>query len=419
MNTLVQVGAAQTYFKQDSDVQSTSTNSLQGVSHFGNESNPYDLYFKLGIFFKFFIMHILYFFCLGPLIIIISPIVGYTVLYNQGFVGCQSVAFGQALHLSGYSLAYDILKNSKGARSKSLSLITFIASVLRAFIPTFYRLYLVYHNKENITIFTSRPYIVALLIFINIYFFWLNQFILGITLSDINAKIYCFKQIAYLISPRKISSFLAKKIYPTLNIFDPIPLKTWRNLRKVMNEYGRGYVTRASLNISLVMIAYTFVISILVLVGVVSTYKDPLLLILLEYESLLFFRIFVQIMIGTAFLNDQYQTHRYLLTKNKDIIADFHRLTYLYAGGDPIEPENLIYKEGLRLFKEEFGEENFEEKVVKRSETLITMIEDATEALEFEEKSEPLNVMGIAVSYGMLKGIFFGAASSYLLLYKL
>lgn len=73
-------------------------------------------------------------------------------------------------YLSGYSVAYDILKYSKGNRLQDTGQSTFFWSLIRALIPTFYRIYLVYHKKENIMIFTNRPEVVALVAFINFYF---------------------------------------------------------------------------------------------------------------------------------------------------------------------------------------------------------------------------------------------------------
>ena len=124
------------------------------------------------------------------------------------------------------------------------------------------------------------------------------------------------------------------------------------------------------------MAAYSFILCIILLqiFGIFKVYDDLLLLLILSYESLVFFGIFIYVMLGTAFINDQFKVHKYLLTKNKIIIADFHRLAYIYTGRGAIEPENSIYREGLRVFRKEFGEENFKEKLIERTDLLITII---------------------------------------------
>jgi len=54
-----------------------------------------------------------------------------------------------------------------------------------------------------------------------------------------------------------------RKIYPTLNIFDPVTFKTWSNVRRVVVEYGRKYALRCNFNATITMIFYLFILAIL------------------------------------------------------------------------------------------------------------------------------------------------------------
>jgi len=306
-----------------------------------------------------------------------------------------------------------MLKYVRGLRYNHLGITLVMISIMRAFIPTFYRVFLVYHSGEKIPIWTGKPYVEVILIITNIFFFWFNIFILSVPILDIYSKKHCFKQIGYLISPRKIAEFKEKKLYPTINIFDPVTLKTWSNFRRLMNSYGRKYVLRSNLNVTVTIIVYTIVVLILLLqaFGIVTYYNDPLLLIVLSYEAIVFFSIFILIMLGGAFINDQYRVHKNLLKKNKAIISDFLQLSYLYVGKEAIEPDNYIYKEGLKLLKAELGEDDFEEKLIHRAEKLSTMIDDIVEQLETEEENEPFTVLGVPINYGILKSLGAGAFS--------
>lgn len=319
----------------------------------------------------------------------------------------------EANNLSGYSLAVALMEYARDHRFRHLGTLVLVISLIRALIPTLYRIYTIKVEHQKVALFTSQPIIVVLLFLINTYFFYINTFVLGVAVCDIKARVCNFKQVGFLISPRKISYFVNRKLYPTLNIFCPITLKTWTNLRRVMFEYGKEYRLRNNLNISVVMAAYSLVVCIIVLqlFGVLNAYGDPMLLLVLGFESVVYFTIFIQVMTGTAFINEQYKVHKYLLTKNKSIIADFHRLSHVYAGKDAITPDNIIYREGLKLLKQELGEENFKEKVVERAETLIMMIDDAVSELEFEEINEPFTVMGIAINYTLLKTAVIGVTS--------
>jgi len=318
-------------------------------------------------------------------------------------------------HLFGYNLAINMMKEARNVRFQHLGKSLILISLIRAFIPTFYRLYLVYCKNEDISVWTDKPYLVALIIPVNVLFFFISSFILAVAVLDLNSRTFCLKQIGYLVSPKKLSHFKDRKLYPTVNIFDPITLKTWSNLRRLLVEYGRKYVCRNNFNVTIIMIIYLFILTILVVqvLGIVETYNDPLLLIVLTYESVVFFAIFISIMIGAAFVNNQFGCDKNLLKKNKMIVSDFYRLSKLYVGNNAIEPENYVYKEGLKILKKELGSVNFEEKLVDRAEKLVAIIDDIIEELDFEEQNEPYTVLGIPVNYGLLKTAVFGLVSVF------
>jgi len=316
-------------------------------------------------------------------------------------------------YLFGYNLVFDLLKQARDARPKHLGKFLLLVSVIRGFLPTFYRLYRVYHEHDDIPVWTGKPYIVVILLLINILFFWGNTFTLAVAILDLKSKIFCIKQLGNLISPKKVAFLRERKIYPTLNIFDPVTLKTWSNVRRVVVEYGRKYTLRCNFNITITMIFYLFILAILTLqiLGVVDSYGGDLLQIVFGYEIVVFFAIFAFIMLAVAYSNNQYLVHKNLLKKNKTILSDFNRLSYLYVGEDSIEPDNFIYREGLRLLREELGEENFEKKLIARTEKMTAMINDIIEELDFEELNEPFTVMGIPVTYSVLQALGVGLVS--------
>jgi len=62
-----------------------------------------------------------------------------------------------------------------------------------------------------------------------------------------------------------------------------------------------------------------------------------------------------------ANINDKFRVHRNSLKKVKNILCDFHRLDDVYVGKNPLETACPLREGGLKLLKEELGEENFEE----------------------------------------------------------
>lgn len=315
--------------------------------------------------------------------------------------------------LSGASLASDLVKHARIVRYKNLKKFSILLGVIRALIPTLYRAYEIIHEDKDIPLFTDKPYIVIIIFFINAFFFQINTLVLIIVVEDMKTKIFCLKQIGYLISPKKLSYLKDRKLYPTLNIFDPLTLRTWSNFRKLMNNYGKKFILRNNFNVTVSMTFYFFVIATLLLqtVGIIESYNDTLFVIIFTFDSIVFFTIFIVNMWGAAFINDQYKVHKNLLKKNKTIISDFQRLSNLYVGEHAIEPDNPIYKEGLKLLKQELGEDNFEEKLIARAENLASIIDDIIEDLDFEEKNEPFTVMGVVVHYSLLKSMAVAVAS--------
>lgn len=332
---------------------------------------------------------------------------------HQSFSNLVDAKQFEESHSYGYNLAIDMLKEARKVRFQHLGKTIVLLSLIRAFIPTFYRLYLKYYKNEDIFVWTDKPYIAGSIIFVNTLLFWANCFVLAIAVLDLNSRTFCLKQIGYLISPKKLSHYKDRKLYPTINIFDPITLRTWSNLRRVIVEYGRKYVSRSNFNVAVIMTIYIFVLAILILqvVGIVHTYDDPLLLVVFTYESAVFFGIFVSIMLGGAFINSQFGCDKNLLKKNKMIASDFYRLSSVYVGKDAIQPENYVYREGLKVMKKELGSDNFEEKLIDQSEKLVAIIDDIIEELNFEEENEPYTVLGIPVSYGMLQTAGAGLVS--------
>jgi len=70
-----------------------------------------------------------------------------------------------------YNSVFDMLKQARGARPKRLGQFLLLVSVIRGFLPTFYRSYRVYHEHDDIPVWTGNQYIVVILLLTNILFF--------------------------------------------------------------------------------------------------------------------------------------------------------------------------------------------------------------------------------------------------------
>jgi len=315
--------------------------------------------------------------------------------------------------VDGYALAFDFIQHAKKVRYRHLKSFSMVISVLRALLPTFYRIFEIYYQKQDIPLFTGKPYAAVILFLINAIFFWMNLVIIVTVIEDIKTKIFCLKQVGYMITSKNVCSSSDRKLCPTVNIFDAANLKAWLDLRKLINDYGKKYIHRNHFNVAASLTFYAFILAILLLqlLGVINVYNDPLSLIVFGYESAVFFVIFIVSMYGGACVNDQYKTHKAELKRVKGFISKFQKLSYLYVGENAIEPENPVYREGFRALKQELGEENLQTKLVERSQKLMSTLDELVEDLTFEEANSPFTVMGTAVNFTVVKSLLITVAS--------
>ena len=316
-------------------------------------------------------------------------------------------------YISGYTLSVDMMIEARRSRLKHVGKFIFIVSVVRAFLPTGYRIYLKMVKDDKSSIWTDSLYITIPIFLFNIYYFWLSLSTLCIAISDTFSKIYCLRQMGYLINPKKRNYFSSQKIYPAIDIFDPMTIKAWYRLRRVVSDYGKSYILRNGVNVSIMMLIYIFILAIVVLqlVGVFKRYDNHLLLLVLIYEIVVFYIILLIILIGTAIINNQFKRHKHTLTNDRFLVSDFSRLSHLYAGKNAVEPKNQIYKDGLRLLREELGDTNFGERLRKRINVSIMAIDDVIMCLGSAQINEALSVLKIKVNFTIVKTIIIGTVS--------
>lgn len=333
------------------------------------------------------------------------------------FLSKGETYFGGAKKLFGYCLAIDMVKQTKSLRLKREGWITLAIAIIRAFLPSIYRAYQKYRYDESIAVFGEShfdKYLVASLMIANIYFFWANYVVACQSLSDYRVKRYLMLQLGNLLSVRKLIGFNIKKLYPTLNIFDNITVKTWVNLRKILWKYGAKYQIRQDLDLTVYTVLYVIIILILMLqwLKLVTVPLSTMAMILFSYECFFVSILFVQVLILAAQINDTFQLHMNVLKKIKLVSGDLLYLDYAYFNKDVGEAENYIYKAGVRMLKKELGGEGLEndpekakeffERLERRLSKLISLIDEEIEDLEFEFTNNPYKIVGFRVDWQLL-----------------
>jgi hypothetical protein len=107
--------------------------------------------------------------------------------------------------------------------------------------------------------------------------------------------------LSYLIAPRRFDGFQGKKIFPTINILDPLTLKSWMSMRKLLMDYGKRIDFRLQIDLANCLLFYIVILlvialnlitvdsseQIMLLAGKIIIFMEVSLMIFLAFASLI------------------------------------------------------------------------------------------------------------------------------------
>jgi len=229
--------------------------------------------------------------------------------------------------------------------------------------------------------------------------------------SIITLKFNHLQELYNMINVEKENtSEILDKEYPILNILDFTTLKSWISLRKVFMHLNEQRLERTTLALAIFMIyeIITLLIMALYYFGILpqSTGTDYVKFMkFYATECSLFLITFFILVFYGAKVNDQYDQHKNLINRNRSTVINIFRLYPSMIGENSVKPGTFIYNQGLRMLKQEFGEDfsqvKFDEKLRVLVETYDCMLQD----LEYEEKHYPFKLFGMAVRGTFVKSL--------------
>ena len=322
---------------------------------------------------------------------------------------------------NGYNIALDILRNAGIYTFKPILLVNMTLAIIRASIPSLYRLY---QNESPFGNQISQNMLIQGTFSLNFIFYYANSLLLGKAILDMKKKVFYMKQITNLLSP--IENYYEKKYYPIINIFDPMSLRTWGNLRKILFDYGARFYSRNLLNVSILTGLYFFVVVLLSLhfLGFPSPFYDELYLIVFIFESIVMLVVTFMILFSGAEINEHFKIHKKILKDSKVIISDILNNITFYFGDTAFESNISIYFDGINYLKKEFDLEDFrnnEASIValrERLEMLIRIIDAEMEQIDIDKDIEPFHVLGFEMNKELIKTILAGIAAVGLAIIK-
>lgn len=206
---------------------------------------------------------------------------------------------------------------------------------------------------------------------------------------------------------------------PQINIFDPISLRTWSNVRKLLMYQRHATMVRTSFFATLITVFFCSIIVLVIaeelgyitFMDLIISSPDSFWKYQFILESTIVLVLVVLIMWYGNRLNIQYIRHKDLVSITKVKMEDLLRFTPSFLGKNGIEPHDKVLKEGFKLMKEEFGEENLVKNIQERTLILSNTFEDILRELSVEERKNPFKVMGIPISNNIIRSIYVGLFS--------
>jgi len=328
--------------------------------------------------------------------------------------------------LYGYSLACSLLEKTKQAGSQEWKFGLTVLGMAQATIV----FSTIDFDKNIIEVLETGWKVFALAV---VYFVILLYSIFHI-INVLNTSVWNLKQrevlmdeMAKLISyeKRKKSKENNEAPYPNIDIFDDMSLKTWISLRKVFMHYGDRQMETIGLILTLFVGLNLLGLVFLLMESwfdIYHVFNKSLLDMfkMVGYNCCVLVIFICRIMLSGASLNRQYRQHRELITKNRSLVISLFRSYPKYIGEKPLKPESFFEVEGLRLLKEEFGEDYSKEKLKERLAVLTETYDDILKELTFEETHYPFKIMKVPITFALIKTLLtsiFSGSVAFLIKY--
>lgn len=270
----------------------------------------------------------------------------------------------------------------------------------------------------------------------------------GVARIDILRKKYAMKQLGQLISPKRLENYSGIKLLPTVNLLDPLSLKTWLRLRFLVLDYGKRYFIRheiliplfffcaaGSMGLSLCLFFFfstnqqAFSKSYLIQGG--NTGK---LINFTDFNFLMLSSLLMVLLYKAASINNEFDHHIKILTDNGKIYRDLLNFKELYFEELAKENDERNCLRFYRMKKEKischvqlaFAREikkilgKYLEKFCEEYlENLIRVNNECIEDLENEKRFNSLKLLGLTITTTGANNLLIAFISIFITVFEL
>lgn len=301
--------------------------------------------------------------------------------------------------------------------------------IMHSFIPMFYRWYLgVKVLGENIV----EIYLIFINFLIKNYLYLISMLFVEIGGNDFERKKYVLESLSSMITPNKMRiDNIRFRYLPLINIFCPLNLKTWLNMRVLALDIGKRYFKRIELYSSIFLFVYGIITAILLL-GIyellkVLKFEDHKLLYIMGLsESFISFLVLYRMLYLGADINSFFKRHINELNINKskinDVIQNFHKWRKLNSYVDShLEKAKDFYYYCI-LYHQVKSKEQIEndvaigkvipnplheEQFIEYLKNLCEVYSQIAEEIQVHEEENSLRLLGFKLNNELLAQFYF------------
>ena len=314
-------------------------------------------------------------------------------------------------YLSGYCLAYQLVKETHHSLSGSGRAFLIILSLIKGTVMTVFT----YTNAISGTPIRYF-WIDNLEIIISIFVLVLNSVYTYLMLEICYSSVLNLKDRGAFMG--RLGDLLTQKnrkvsndanCYPQINIFDFMSLKTWTDLRKIFMNFNEQRMKTTNFVVTLLMSSH-LLIAIVFFFNMYLNFLDfhfieNLLLFFLCFmmKSVVYFVFLAWILILGATLNSQYKAHKELIHINRSTVISLFGLYQSYIEDQSIEPATYTEAEGLKLLREEFGEKFLMGAMNHKLNLLMKTYDEVLKEIDHDETYNPFKIMGMPITWNFIK----------------
>jgi hypothetical protein len=338
----------------------------------------------------------------------------------------------QVIKFPGLIFLREMIFGSKFTINNLFLYIMLILIVIHSFTACFYRAAI---DKPAFGVNALETFLIINNIQILLGVFTISFLFIEVGGNDYARKESLMRYLSSMISPDKLTVEKENRLIPTINFMCPLNLQSWMDLRRLALDVGKRYMKRIEIYSSIILFCYGLIFIIIMLGNfkIITNFnydKYPLFYLLGYIETFLMIIVLYRMVVNGVKIKNYVTTHlsqlSFIKTSFIYVIENFdewkHMTTYVNPYLDCIKLFYCYSRERQRLItlnrnsKLSYVREllchpyvnmlNNDEGFKKHLSLCVVSIERAMERIKFEDKHNPLELLGLKLTPELLSQFY-------------